>query len=429
MTSKHIRNSLPNEVKKVPQPSLSLLHCLADLTSEGQETVQAFRSYNGSAKWDGLKVVPPGSFLEEAVEIFRIGTDIPLELPLMAVLSHVSGYLNALGARYEISGSVYSPKLWTVVLAPSGSGKTFTTDRVESWLTDASGQPAVPALLSASSAAQFVVNIAQVPQGLMVRDEFGQFLNQIQNQRHMEEIKDILLQAYSGGAITRMTKEAQHNIPDHAFSILGITVGETFGNQIGAESLVDGFAQRFNFIHADRDPTRLTQNFPIYFEDWDSPAIQSRFTRLRADWLAMLSRTEFEGATFRFCPEAVSLFKDRFRTLFDETEIPPSFYRRAMFSAFSYATVFHAVAGKSGTVIEPSSMSLAVRMVALHLDNARRLLCNYGLSELEKTIQKAEAIRDRLRSADKPLKARDLVSGIREIKSASQAHAVISLMR
>ncbi|WP_323804356.1 DUF3987 domain-containing protein [Sulfitobacter litoralis] len=366
MTPKTNKNAASKGAKQLAPQSPSLLSCLADLTTEGQETVQAFRSYNGSANWDGLKVVPPGSFLEEAIEIFRIGTDIPLELPLMAVLSHVSGYLNALGAKYEISGSEYSPKLWTVVLAPSGSGKTFATDRVERWLTDANGQPAVPALQSASSAAQFVVNIAQVPQGLMVRDEFGQFLNQIQNQRHMEEIKDILLQAYSGGAITRMTKEAQHSIHDHAFSILGITVGETFANQIGAESLVDGFAQRFNFIVADRDPARLTQNFPIYFEDWDAPAIQSRFTRLRADWLAMLSRTEFEGATFRFSSDAVNLFKDSFRTLFDETEIPASFYRRAMFSAFSYATVFHAVAGKSGTVIEPSSMSLAVRMVALN---------------------------------------------------------------
>lgn len=90
-----------------------------------------------------------------------------------------------------------------------------------------------------------------------------------------------------------------------------------------------------------------------------------------------------------------------------------------MFSAFSYAVVFHAIAGNSGTLIERDSMSLAARMVALHLDHARRLLTSYGLSDLEKTVQKAEAIRDRLKGRGKPLKARDLVSGIREIKSAT----------
>ncbi|MFD0910300.1 DUF3987 domain-containing protein [Ruegeria arenilitoris] len=423
-----VRNNSPKGAMKVATPSPHLLDCLASLTPEGIETIQAFRSYMGSPDWDGLKVVPPGSFLEEIIELFRRETDIPLELPMVAALSIVSGYLNALGAKYEISGSLYAPKLWTVVLAASGSGKTFATDKVESWLTDADGKPVVPALQSASSAAQFVANIQQVPKGLMVRDEFGQFLNQIQHLRHMEEIKDILLQAFSGGDITRMTKEAQIIIQDHAFSILGITVGETFGGQIGAESLVDGFAQRFNFIHADRDPARQTQDFPIYFENWDCPAIQTRYARLRSDWLDLLARTEFEDAIFSFCPQAIGLFKDSFRTLFVEAEIPASFYRRAMFSAFSYAVVFHAIAGNQGTMIERDSMSLAVRMVALHLDHARRLLNNYGLSDLEKTVQKAETIRDRLKAQGRPLKARDLVSGIREIKSAPQAHSIMSLM-
>lgn len=426
--SPHIRNTSLKGAKKVTPTSPHLLNSLSKLSPEGKETVQAFLSYQGSPDWDGLKVVPPGSFLEEIIELFRRETDIPLELPLMAALSMVSGYFNSVGAKYEISGTLYAPKLWSVVLAASGSGKTFATDKVGSWLTDAGGNSVVPALQSASSAAQFVANIQQVPKGLMVRDEFGQFLNQIQHLRHMEEIKDILLQAFSGGAILRMTKEAQIIIMDHAFSILGVTVGETFSNQIGAESLVDGFAQRFNFILADRDPTRRTQDYPIYFEDWDSPAIQGRYKRLRAGWLDLLSRSEFEDATFNFCPQAIDMFKDGFRTLFAEAEIPASFYRRSMFSAFSYAVVFHAIAGNKGTLIERDSMSLAVRMVALHLDHVRRLLIGYGLSELEKTIQKAEKIRDRLEEQGKPLKARDLVSGIREIKSAAQAHSIIGLM-
>ncbi len=95
----------------------------------------------------------------------------------------------------------------------------------------------------------------------MLRDEFGQFLSQIQNLRHMEETKDMLLQAYSGSPIQRLTKETQISIRDHAISILGITVGDTFESQIGADSLVDGFAQRFNYIVASA--TRIALSLTI----------------------------------------------------------------------------------------------------------------------------------------------------------------------
>lgn len=56
-----------------------------------------------------------------------------------------------------------------------------------SWLTDIEGNVVVPALATASSAARFVDNIQQVPKCLLVRDEFGQFLRQIQNIPHMEK--------------------------------------------------------------------------------------------------------------------------------------------------------------------------------------------------------------------------------------------------
>ena len=426
--SPQTRKNAPSRAKKCSSPSSSLLADLPSLSEEALKTVKGFLSYQGPQDWSGLKVVPPGSFIEDSVELFRSQTDIPLELPLVAGMSHVSGFLNASGAKYELSGSLYAPKLWTVALAASGSGKTFATDKIASWFTDAKGEPVVPALSSASSAAQFIANIQNVPKGLMIRDEFGQFLNQIQNQRHMEEIKDILLLAFSGEAISRMTKEAQIIILDHAFSILGVTVGETFEDQIGAESLVDGFAQRFNFIFADRDPERPLEDYPIYFEDWDTPSIQRRYKRMRSGWLDLIERPDFEDAIFSFSPEALQMFKDSFRTFFANAEIPGSFYRRAMFSVFSYAVVLHAISGKPGTLVERDSIALAVRMVALHLDHARRLLNGYGLSELEKTIRKAEGIRDRRKAQGLSLKARDLVSGIREIKSAAQAHSVLNLI-
>ncbi len=391
--------------------------------------LRAMINFDSGADWHGTCVVPPGSFVEEIINLFSANTDIPLELPLAATLSHISGLLNARGVTYEIGGKRHSPKLWTVVLADSGSGKTFATDRVADWLKGPNGETVVPELMCASSAAQFVENVQMVPKGLLIRDEFGQFLNQIQNQRHMEEIKDVLLKAYSGGPVSRMTKERQVNVHDHAFSILGITVGETFESQIGAESLVDGFAQRFNYLIAKKDPKRTIQDFPLYFEDWKETETQARFERVRKGWLKLATDPRLKEKSFTFSAEAIAYFKASFRDMFGNAEVPESFYRRAAFSIFPYAVIFHAICRKPGRQIMRESMSLAVRMVGIHLDHARKLLNNYGLSELEKTIRKAEKIRDRKTVKGEELKPRDLISGIREIKSAAQAHSLMVFLK
>jgi hypothetical protein len=75
------------------------------------------------------------------------------------------------------------------------------------------------------------------------------------------------------------------------------------------------------------------------------------------------------------------------------------------------------------------SISLALRMVGIHLDHARRLLDGHGLSDLERTLRKAEALRDRRQAAGLKTTARDIISGVREIATASQATAIIAMMR
>jgi hypothetical protein len=100
--------------------------------------------------------------------------------------------------------------------------------------------------------------------------------------------------------------------------------------------------------------------FPIYFEAMDTPEDQAAYNRLRKGWLHLISRNDLPGAVFDFDPDALELFKDNFRALFKAGEIPPSFFRRAMFSVFSYAVVFHAIAGRMGTVVGAESVSVSI---------------------------------------------------------------------
>ena len=426
--SKHMQSKELRGATKVGGQK-SLLDSLVGMSSDGMANVKGHMNYSGSSSWDGIKVVPPGSFLEDVLDLFRSQTDIPLELPLVAVLSHVSGFLNVSRAQYEMGGSLHAPRLWTIALAPSGSGKTYATSTVSRWLSDVDGNSAVPQLAGASSAAQFVANVEQCPRGLWFRDEFGQFMSQVQNLQYMEEIKDVLLRAYSGDPIERRTREVKIEIRDHALTILGVTVGDTFEKQIGADSLVDGFAQRFNYIHAKTDPKRPMSDFPIYFENMNAPEVQEPYQRLRKAWLHLIARNDLPDAIFSFDEDALRLFKTNFKSLFNEANIPASFFRRAMFSVFSYAVVFHVIAGRMGTTVGTESVSLALRMIALHLDHARQLLNGYGLSDLEKIVRKVEALQEKYDLLGRELKTRDIISRVREIKTAAQAASILLLIK
>lgn len=426
--SKHMQSKELRGATKVGGQK-SLLDSLVGMSSDGMANVKGHMNYSGSSSWDGIKVVPPGSFLEDVLDLFRSQTDIPLELPLVAVLSHVSGFLNVSRAQYEMGGSLHAPRLWTIALAPSGSGKTYATSTVSRWLSDVDGNSAVPQLAGASSAAQFVANVEQCPRGLWFRDEFGQFMSQVQNLQYMEEIKDVLLRAYSGDPIERRTREVKIEIRDHALTILGVTVGDTFEKQIGADSLVDGFAQRFNYIHAKTDSKRPMSDFPIYFENMNAPEVQEPYQRLRKAWLHLIARNDLPDAIFSFDEDALRLFKTNFKSLFNEANIPASFFRRAMFSVFSYAVVFHVIAGRMGTTVGTESVSLALRMIALHLDHARQLLNGYGLSDLEKIVRKVEALQEKYDLLGRELKTRDIISRVREIKTAAQAASILLLIK
>lgn len=405
------------------------LNRYASMSVEARSNIKALMGYKGPKNWEGLSAVPPNSILEDVLELFRSETDIPLELPLMTALSFVSGFLNSVQAKYEVSGILMPARLWTVVLAPSGAGKTFTATTISKWFEGPAGDAVVPFIHSASSAAQFAVNLENTSRGLMLRDEFGQFLSQIQNLRHMEETKDMLLQAYSGSPIQRLTKETQISIRDHAISILGITVGDTFESQIGADSLVDGFAQRFNYIVASADPHRPFVDHPLYFDGLKNQEQRERLDRVKSQWSNLIARNDLPMAEFNFDEGAIELFKESFRELFDENDMPQSFYRRTMFSVFSYAVVFHVLIGKLGTTVDRDSISYAVRMIALHLGTSKKLLDGFGLSALEKTVQKAEGLKSKLEARGEKLTTRKLISGVREIKNTAQAQSVIGLLK
>lgn len=399
----------------LPLSGVESMIAAASRSREARETIRAMLLVRKSqtSAWRGQSAVPPGSFAEVVTEAFRQATDIPLELPLAAIMSVISGRLLRAECLIDLHGQKVKPILWTIALATSGSGKSFATRRV----LDVTGQTNL--FPEPASAAKFVQDLAEQNNSLWIRDEFGQFLRSLDQQSHLAELRDYLLRLYDGQQIARRTKTDPISIDNPALTILGATVLETFKECVGPESLVDGFAQRFNFIIAPADPLRSAADFPLY-------DLRDHHDAMRRAW-ASVEEIPLH-ASYTVGEDAINTFKTAFRAMMPGDTLPVSFFRRLMFSAVRYAAVYHLLLGDSGDELTARDMAWALRMVALHLEDARQLLDDYGLGELERTVRRVEEVKAAVEAEGRRCKPRDLCRRIAAIRTANEAKALLQLV-
>jgi hypothetical protein len=366
---------------------------------------------NKGSSWRGLLAVPPGSLLSAVVSAFEKQTDIPLEIPFFVTLHLLSADLLKRKVTIDFQGQIIRPDLWTVVLAESGAGKTFTANR----LMDMTG--AEDTFPDPATAARFIEELQSHNNSLWIRDEFGQFLKTLETQSYAQEIKDILLRTYDGKEVARRTKKYEIVVKDPALTILGLTVYSTFLDIITPDSLLDGFAQRFSYVIAKKDPKRPMRKFPWYnFQAWEGT--------IRREWDTVATFFPDNGAQYHVTELGVEGFNESFDMLVHD-QLPDSFYRRIMVRGIRYALLYHLLLKKDSLELDQQDMGWAGRLSALHIQDAVGIL-GTQISEMGRLIQKAEVLRDRLAAEGKPLKARDLVMNIRGIRNASDARFILS---
>lgn len=367
-----------------------------------------------STNWRGRSAVPPGSFAETVTNAFHQATDVPLELPLAAIMSVLSGRLLQAGCLIDLHGQMIKPSLWLVALAPSGAGKTYATRRI---LDIANQHNLFP---EPASAAKFAHDLDQHNNSLWVRDEFGQFLRSLDQQTHLAELRDYLLRLYDGQPISRRTKGDEVFIDDPALAILGSTVLETFKNCVNAESLVDGFAQRFNFIIAATDPQRRAIDFPLYDLREHNDAMREAWSRVEQVPL---------HPVYRVGDKAILAFKEAFRALMPaDNTLPVSFFRRIMFSAVRYSAIYHILLNDHRDELTARDMGWATRMIEIHLQDVGLLLDDYGLGELERIVRRVEEVKAEIEATGRKCKPRDLIRRIAAIRTANDARVLLQLV-
>ena len=377
--------------------------------------VKSMLSVVAAGQWPTLDAcIPPGSILDDVDRMFFTGTDIPRELPFFTVLHYISAMLLQQDVQIEVEGRTTRPDFWTIALAPSGAGKTFTQNIIQEIFGHG-----VKQFPEAASAAKFVECLRDNNHSLWLRDEFAQYLGAVETQSHMAQVKDFLLRTYDNNDIAHRTKEEDVVVEGPALTIFGTTPFATIKKYLSAESLVDGFAQRFAFVVAERDGRRVK---PIYQTKAHLPEIQAK-------WAANLA-TQFHKV-YHVDDVGIAAYEEAFYMIVDRSgseSIDESFSRRIMWRSMKYALIYHVITGKTDDVLHAEDLTYAARLAALNLRDLRRLMDQYDMPAFSDMSGKVKAFIKRRAAEGKKTSKRDVVAGVRGVGNAAAAQEMLEFL-
>ncbi len=337
----------------------------AEWQAEAAEVVATAMSMMEDEDWPTLSdCVPPGSLLGLIDETFLATTDIPRELPVFAALHYVSALLLQNEVVISVVGEEWRPDIWTVCMAESGSGKSFASSRIGSALGGL-----VDMFPDSNSSAKFIEDLRDHNLGLWMRDEFAQFLKSL-SADSMGDTKDYLLRCYDGSTIVRSTKTETIEVRNPALTIFGSTVFQTIKDYLTKEMLVDGFAQRFAFVVAERDPDRPLKALYRFKE---------RSHEIEAKWEEIAQR----GFHRKYSVDelGIAAFEKAFQILVkrgDKSDVNLSFLKRISHRGMKYALLYHVLLGKTTDRLDAEDFAYAAKVCALNLRDVRKVLDLYS---------------------------------------------------
>jgi hypothetical protein len=214
-------------------------------------------------------------------------------------------------------------------------------------------------------------------------DEFAQFLKSLGSDS-MGETKDYLLRCYDGSTIVRSTKTDTTEIVDPALVIFGSTVFKTIKDYLTKEMLIDGFAQRFAFVVAERDPERELKALYRFSE---------RSHEITEAWEKLVENGLYKKYSVDRMGEAA--FEQAFKILWkrgDSTDIDLSFMKRISHRGMKYALIYHVLLGKDSSALDSEDFGYAAKLCALNLRDLRKVLDLYAKKEVGDKLDPADKL-------------------------------------
>ena len=418
-------NTKKNVIKKTPlkkNTQFSLLEIISREfeAGENEKNISSILKLKQSdTLWRGFLALPGGTLLGDIVLAFDKETNIPLELPFFTFFHYVSAALLHKGVSIKLSSKDTRnviPDIWTVLLASSGSGKSWTNSTIQHGIPEL--KEVAHDIAGTVSTAKFVEDLQEHNRKLYIRDEFAELYKQIAvaNSGPLAQLKDYLLRIYNNSDIDWTTKKGKIEIVNTAISFLGMTVEQSFAQMLTTDDLVNGFAQRFSFIRAQKDPHKDFLNYPIY--DIDMSKWQGQWTEL----INSIQHSEYYPTK-----KAETAFKNMFRSL-ARTDLDESFYRRQLWKGHKYALIYHIILGKGDCQkLDAQDYDWAAKIIYMMLEDFQNILQDYDTSQTAHTLKLVEKLYERFRAEGKEVTPRDIVQRIRAIRSVNEAKALMSI--
>lgn len=377
-----------------------MIYDIAYNNKEKKELIQHYANMNYDSDYLlAQSVIPAGkdTILRQVVKNFTENSNIPVLLAVQAVMSLLAGYLLEKKIYAKKNEDKFYTDIWAVVLAPSGATKTLT---VKTIIESFQFTPSISSGLESDAA--YIEELKEKNYGMLVRDEFGQHLKEVQiGSGPLAKQRDYYLKTYDGNKLERKLKKGEIVVESPKIALLGMTVDETFYNIMTWETLTDGLAQRFNYTIAKSD-----QNKNIL--DWldiDTKKLKNKLPELFNE----IKELELQDG-YDVCSLASEIVKSHFKGLFSKySAIPESFIRRLNWATYKYALIYHILLCKTSKVIDEEDVNYACNYMSIHIKSLKELLNAMGFSDIDEDIKNIDKAVEKLKTKGKKVEINSIV--------------------
>lgn len=407
--------------KKIADPRQMPLFEIMEKSDQKDEVyarVKALLNVKREGVWRGLLATPPGSFIEDVVREFEKKTDIPLEIPFFISFHALAGYLLRQEIKLQVGHNIIEPDIWTVVAGKSGSGKSFASSTITKAIPNYREDVEL-SMTGIASGAKFIEALSHQSRGNWTRDEYVEFYKKLERDSSYAEVKDYMLRLYSHDVLERETKKEGKIVVENAgVAMLGLCVLESLLNYVSDDDLINGFAQRYNYVIAERDPNRPGENYPIY---------QINTAMWGSKWEQM--KKSIKHKTYKATEDGIYAFEACFGMFFKGSSVDESFMRRILWKAHSYALLYHIMTGDGEKEeVGEKAYSWSARAIYMHVADSAEILSRGSMGEFARKVQQTKDFIKRRRQEGKKTALRDIVMGVKAIKNTAEAKAILYML-
>lgn len=346
--------------------------------------------------------VPPG-FLGEIAQYFY--AQAPRPVPEIALAGAIGLIAGICGRAYNVSNPPAGLNLYTLLLAPTGTGKEAIASGVTALMKairqaiPASAEFIGPASIASPQA--LVKHLANTsPSFVSILGEFGLTMQQMANPKapaHLVGLRQIMLDLYNksganGELRPSIYSDREKNtaaVPSPALSIIGESTPESFYEGLSERFVADGLLPRFTIVEYRGDrPDRNEDACAV-----PSPELVAKLSEL-CSYALMLNQPGHQPVNVQLTIEAQVMF-DEFDMYADEQirgngEITRQLWNRAHIKALKLAALVAVGCNPYEPTITPD---IALWAIQIEKTNVRNLQSRFESGEVGETSSEDLRIR------------------------------------